>query len=43
MNKGKQNIILVEEMKKYIKEYFEHKKEMDKLELSLKYEKSRNI
>ena len=43
MNKGKQNIILVEEMKKYIKEYFEHKKEMDKLELSLKYEKNRDI
>ena len=43
MNKGKQNIILVEEMKKYIKEFFEHKKEMDKLELRLKYEKNRNI
>ena len=43
MNKNKQNILLIEEMKKYIKEYFKHKKEMDKLELRLKYEKNRNI
>ena len=35
--------IIFKKCEKHYNEYFEHKKEMDKLELRLKYEKNRNI